>query len=105
MTKHTPGPWLVTPSGDHIYGAMDHSGNSLDASKYVCTVAHNIKERQSLTRPHNARLISAAPELLEALKAAQEEIRLIRMKDCNVVYDPSLQARIIAAISKAEGRQ
>lgn len=50
-----------------------------------------------------ANLITAAPQLLDALQAAQEEIRLIRMKDCNVVYNPALQLMMSAAIRKAQG--
>ena len=51
----------------------------------------------------NMHLIAAAPELYEALKAAQEELRLIRMKDTDAVYDPSLRTRITMALSLAKG--
>lgn len=49
-------------------------------------------------------LIAAAPDLLDALLGAQEELRLIRMKDCDRVYDPTLTIKIHLAISKAEGK-
>ena len=40
----------------------------------------------------------------EALEAAQEELRLIRMKDTNAVYDPGLRVLMQAAIAKAKGQ-
>jgi hypothetical protein len=52
----------------------------------------------------NARLISAAPKLLELLKRAQEELRLIRMKDCGAVYDATLRLEMASAIADVEGR-
>lgn len=41
-------------------------------------------------------------DLLAALKAAREELRLLRMKDTNVVYDPTLRMTMDAAIARAE---
>jgi hypothetical protein len=38
-------------------------------------------------------------EMHEALKGAQEELRLIRMKDTNAVYDPTIRIRIDAALA------
>lgn len=52
----------------------------------------------------NAHLIAAAPDLLEALKACLEELRLIRMKDCGAVYDIMCRHDAEMAIAKAEGR-
>jgi hypothetical protein len=46
----------------------------------------------------------AAPDMLAALKAAEEELRLLRMKDTKAVYNPGLRAIISLAIAKAEGR-
>lgn len=37
--------------------------------------------------------------LLELLRDAQEELRLIRMKDSPAVYDPTLRSRIAAALA------
>jgi hypothetical protein len=41
-------------------------------------------------------------ELLRVLKAAQEELRLIRMKDSDAVYDTMLRTDMSAAITNAE---
>lgn len=51
----------------------------------------------------NARLIATAPDLYEALVAAQEELRLLRMKDTNVVYNPALHLQITLVLAKARG--
>lgn len=48
----------------------------------------------------NARLIVVAPELLDALKRAREELRLIRMKDCDRVYDVTLRLAMDLVIAK-----
>ena len=42
-------------------------------------------------------------DLLEALKGAQEELRLIRMKDTGAVYNTVIRIQIKQAIKKAEG--
>lgn len=55
MTQHTPGPWTV------VTGDWDDDGNArytLDGIKLVSAT--------------DARLIAAAPELLEALKSVME---------------------------------
>ena len=50
-----------------------------------------------------AALAASHEKLVEALKAAQEELRLIRMKDSNAVYDPILRtATIPLALAEAE---
>lgn len=41
-------------------------------------------------------------ELLKCLKDAREELRLIRMKDTNAVYDPTLRIRMDLTILEAE---
>ncbi len=50
-----------------------------------------------------AALAASHEKLVDALKAAQEELRLIRMKDSNAVYDPVLRtATIPLALAEAE---
>jgi hypothetical protein len=77
--KHTPGPWRV----DYAQGIMTQDG---DAIAYCC-------EDCSSTPSPNARLIAAAPDLLEALKAA-------------VAYPitGNWYEQAEAAIAKAEGK-
>lgn len=96
--KHTPGPWNL--SGRTVYtlhrlAHMETNRWSAQVQGYVDCPAEEADA--------NARLIAAAPELLEALCDAREELRLIRMKDTVAVYDPTVRIRIDAVIAKAKG--
>jgi len=96
MSKHTPGPWHVAN-----VGWIASERGTICAMYAMKTGLHG----EDIEGEANARLIAAAPDLLDALKAAQEELRLIRMKDTNAVYDVLCRSQISAAIAKAEGRQ
>lgn len=90
MSKHTPGPWSYytepQPNGCPIVGAM---------GLMVAQLAHSINYNdQSATAIANARLIAAAPELLESLKTAHAHIA-----------DDALRASIGNLIAKATGVQ
>lgn len=65
-TSHTPGPWLVNQYR-HLNSIVWIDGP--DRTK-IATMANN-KDRA------NARLIAAAPELLEELKACVEELEAV----------------------------
>lgn len=73
MSGHTPGPWslIVDDAGDgsEIYGFDVSAPNGRGIAYYD---ANDDPETEA-----NARLIAAAPELLEALKA----VELARMSD------------------------
>lgn len=94
--KHTPGPWAVNfpGSADIIadFGGNDISVATIDGPK---DQTHHLVHEEHQA---NARLIAAAPELLEACKKA--------LKDNRMQADSSLEveAILLAAISKAEGR-
>ena len=62
-TEHTPGPWVINESKNIIFIPTSF-GNDI-----VCTITNggHIKEVSDA----NARLIAAAPEMLEALKEAK----------------------------------
>jgi len=65
--KHTPGPWRIKAhtdeSPEHITGWSDWSIIGADGA-CVCIEQTSIND----SAKHNARLIAAAPELLEALQ-------------------------------------
>lgn len=93
--KHTPGPWWVTDSGVR------------DAGGYIC---HTNKaqryegqderyERETAERAANARLIAAAPELLEALS----QIRELAYSGRHEEHFNAIQDRAEAALAKAAG--
>jgi hypothetical protein len=71
-TKHTPGPWEI----ERIYTVIDEIMGSLTilaADGFpVCKTNHSLISRNRTTPEilANARLIAAAPELLEAAKLA-----------------------------------
>lgn len=88
MSKHTPGPWSVDEP---------HQVWAESAGEYVAIT--QVEEWETLPRDQveaNARLIAAAPDLLEALKAFANEIVP------NNPNDP-LWVNARAAIAKAEG--
>lgn len=102
--EHTPGPWTLetvrTQVGIcHKIGPFPwKDGRANHACVYVDYPGTGAVEAELLA---NARLIAAAPNLLAALKAAREELRLIRMKDTDAVYNPCLRIQMDIAIAKA----
>jgi hypothetical protein len=97
--SHTPGPWTlheIWPSGPGFSitaegktyqvcgcGAYQHSHPGASYSDEECRA--------------NARLIAAAPDLLEALKFALSE-------DSGFACPAATEKRLLAVIAKAEGR-
>lgn len=102
MSKHALGPWRYDPDNLNVYA------NGLLAQVYG--YIHN-GEKEA-----NARLIAAAPEMLEALKGisdhADEMISDIGADiQEGLVFSERMQSRlalwtaVLTAISKAEGRE
>lgn len=86
--KHTPGPWEVSKDeGDVVVVSED--------LPFIATVHTSALKG---TQKANARLIAAAPELLEALKHAEKWMEGWASADPYIGY-------IRAAIAKAEGKQ
>ena len=61
MSKHTPGPWKWWTTHEGAHRINPHKGGLVIAS---CDTRNPFSEEQEA----NARLIAAAPDLLEALK-------------------------------------
>ena len=93
-SKHTPGPWKWMMGG--IVGVKRDKHDQTVPS----VVNHNGLGRQGTETEHNARLIAAAPELLEALDAL---LNARWQGDQTVLTDAQAKAR--AAIAKARGEQ
>jgi len=73
--KHTPGPWEYVPGNEHHGPYVTHEFGGTVADLYVMSQPTIVKPAPPRPVPfmheqaeHNARLIAAAPELLEALK-------------------------------------
>jgi hypothetical protein len=105
-TKHTPGPWKAhwiesnkrTHTGEWVFVGMDPKFPNNPSGRFVSL---KMKTGEPAS---NARLIAAAPELLEACRAAAETCRK-DMDACDGIGTPSmlmnLSVKLEAAIEKA----
>jgi len=97
MSKHTPGPWFAV-------GAQVETEN--DSVPDICTCDPQVMRQSHLdwhprTVEANARLIAAAPELLEALECYVEKVA--DLNRYGVMIETSLRKKAEAAIAKAKG--
>lgn len=100
---HTPGPWTATNSGfaELVYAGCDQTLGS----------GHRIAEMIGPNGEANARLIAAAPELLQALKellATSQCIDSMNKKFTQVMAyttAPELHQKCREAIAKATGTE
>jgi hypothetical protein len=88
MSKHTPGPWTYTKC----------PCNQKGCSQFTISTQGGVGFEEA-----DARLISAAPDLLEALKGASKAIREYRSQGAPTAYWDDVEAQAKAAIAKAEG--
>ncbi len=119
-TKHTPGPWkLIDEARNPLYTkhADPHAVDSTDAYAgtmhhvwYIAGSAHDsdfVADVITDIRPEgeaNARLIAAAPELLEACKELELRTRDF-IAGSLVVFPTALLPQVRAAIAKATGEK
>jgi hypothetical protein len=106
-TKHTPGPWLI--ANDHVATHVKHHPWCADIRRATGPMIASLQAYPSGDRDPDwdytndqakadARLIAAAPDLLEACKLAA------RYWDGEYNHDQSHVTRALsAAIAKAEG--
>lgn len=124
--KHTPGPWKVydaefgasegqpktalghldirkaieDKSSGHGLPLFTILGPSEDHFRQICHADPIYNgERNILLEEANARLIAAAPDLLEALKGTLHRLQMLNVHDNH----PTIE-KAIAAIQKAEGK-
>ena len=99
QSKHTPGPWRTIASTNKTMRTVvgpDFPGQGYIANVNLCRT----NNAQDVDGEANARLIAAAPELLEALKAVQKWSwsQHWTIRECN-------EMKVIdAALAQAEGR-
>jgi hypothetical protein len=97
MSKFTNGPWLR--EGTTVYALM-HAGWKKGVeqfkNRFYCSVQHD-KDCSEEEAEANARLIAAAPDLLEALEA------LFNAADSCTDLTPDVMRKAQAAIKKARG--
>lgn len=105
-SKHTPGPWRVEEGTTLIWGNCNPDDTSTRGMGYPIAEARINPSGNWSTGPYadegncNARVISAAPDLLKAAK------NLLEIHGDGLRYGERISAfsELIAAIAKAEGR-
>lgn len=110
MTSHTPGPWFVDPDN---WGDIQASGTEIGVAFYEANVGREWVIKGPITIDEetcraNARLIAAAPDLLEALSEllAEAEDIFVCMADATGIdrhRHPESFKKATAAIAKATG--
>lgn len=116
MSKHTQGPWEFEDVMGPEMLMIVQAGLTSDQWTFIATV-HNDESEERDDRHYivaseqiaNARLIAAAPELLEALKETipfMVEIAKARHHkfELHMADDDSTIGKAMRAIAKAEGR-
>lgn len=100
-SKHTAGPWLYLDIGEVV--------RDDEVSPLIATV--NLDGVSPEQAEADGRLIAAAPDLLEALKAARSQVLTLGGEVVEVdgkIASDAIQAAVLAvidaAIAKAEGR-
>lgn len=91
MAKHTRGPWQILPEEVdkpyiRIRGTM--LGGRFKVANVLTPVYEGVHEREAEETRANARLIAAAPDLLEALEAAYPIIER-ELYAQNAAYGPN----------------
>ena len=104
MSRHTPGPWVVESLVD---------GYDIHAPQAGCFIATTSDPEMvwgAVTRKDDARLVAAAPELLEALEYYAEKVA--DLNRYGVMIETSLReleldlgSKAEAAIAKAKGER
>lgn len=103
MTQPTPGPWVITGSKLHGFDfAIVNPKGDAEVGDWLVAGAR---------WEANARLIAAAPDLLEALKAANAALNhfgdVLNGMDAvskeDELHNPAFE-KVRAAIARAEGR-
>ena len=100
--KHTPGPWQVSGGRSRL----ETYGHTIgpDGFSIACVFYSDQTNAEHIASLADARLIAAAPDLLEAMKEAKNGLRYWEPQ---TAYGASERARICAlvdaAIAKAKG--
>jgi hypothetical protein len=98
--KHTPGPWTVH---HRCRGCTEQDDEQLGLGLEVVG-PEPASGRGDYARAADARLIAAAPDLLEALREVEAIMMTVEPRSDKAEYLAGRQ-RVLAAIAKAEGRE
>jgi hypothetical protein len=97
-TKHTPGPWKVVKTDDHISRPKDFR---VDGPTYTANSCCGCSDTGNMVLA-DARLIAAAPELLDALNNFVEFFAPQYYTNSGAEFQ-KIRADALAAIAKARG--
>ena len=95
--QHTPGPWRIVGNWPTYFLQSQNITDRANLWADICTL--NMANGCGMT---DARLISAAPDLLSALRKAFIALELVFYKAPELVTDDAYHA-VSAAIAKATG--
>ena len=94
MSAHTPGPWFIADTNDQLWARQVDS-----KSGAVCFCGSFQRDEACA----NARLIAAAPELLEALKELLSALDH-QMSDPDRLFRSKTASRAVIAKAKAKAK-
>ena len=103
---HTPGPWEANEHGEIWRHYRDEMGNRVSHPIGEAVAVPGLEHQQL----PNAKVMAAAPMLLDALKAVEVWVVLGMARDPNYTHPQALEnarndhAALRAAIAAAEGR-
>ena len=104
QVTHTPGPWVISKvikHGARYYRTIRQEGKFKLAEVFAFNDGATGSEQGRKEDQANARLIAAAPEMLEMCKLLEECMETIDGKDG---YDASYElAKVRAVLAKVEG--
>jgi len=105
-TSHTPGPWAVETAkrfigdSEETYDSLCVTFSSQLRAKLICELGADTLP----DNPHNAHLISAAPDLLSAARNAANVLSALATGQLAAIKpDSNALKELRAAIAKAEG--
>lgn len=102
QSKHTPGPWEVDDaSGEGAVGVFDENGQRICYMSEEAMAPDGLRSRGE--DEANARLIAAAPKMLEALRTSLARLDGKAAAVKNEHYMAEERAAMRAAIRKATG--
>jgi hypothetical protein len=106
-STHTQGPWIIQQLGDEMYIGTPKQTVPDDVYSIVASVeggSDNYNDAYNARQRANARLIAAAPELLEALREVMVWIKAWSPSFVEDAEWGETEQKVMAAIAKAEGR-
>lgn len=101
LSAYTPGPWRVEDSFGAIGHVTDANGECVAQAQSRVPLRHTKPDSERLA---NAKLIAAAPELLEALVRCASLLSISLNHNSESHYSSPVRQNALAVIAKALGK-